>query len=434
MSKTKVATKSKKTATKKTTKKAAAAKTKEVVTAVATKEQTPPVAAPKEVPAQITLTAEHEAQLQPWGEKWIKNAMSCEQMTEEEKTTCRSAVDLLYEYSDLKKPEATVFVDSVFILRVSGGLAGAIWFNREEDPDCGWKEPDFKGKKVKGTAVFQSIVKATCAATNITPPEFDTPEVLSEVDYSDWWVADTDAMHDAVDLFELEQFGLDCIRAAYSMWQGGNLWSSYVAFLSFFREVVQIDIDWTKWMPWENLAKYSGPRLVHHKFCIISDRPEKYTLDSTYRSHCEDGPFVKWRDGTALYSVHSVQIPAYICEKPELITAEKITKEQNAEIKRVMIDKFGRDRYIQECGGVCVDEDERFGKLFKTNDPNFMFVEVVNSTAEPDGTFKKYYIRVDQKSYGGLTTARAAVASTFRETDGSMVFAKPADYNPQVES
>ncbi len=49
-------------------------------------------------------------------------------------------------------------------------------------------------------------------------------------------------------------------------------------------------------------------------------------------------------------------------------------------------------------------------------------VEVINSTAEPDGTFKRYLLRVPPH----VTTARAAVAWTFGVS--------ARDYAPTVQS
>ena len=65
-----------------------------------------------------------------------------------------------------------------------------------------------------------------------------------------------------------------------------------------------------------------------------------------------------------------------------------------------------------------------------------MMVKVVNSTIEPDGTYKDYFIRVSPNAYGGLKTARAAVASTWRNNDAerSLVFKNPEDYNPDIET
>jgi hypothetical protein len=90
-----------------------------------------------------------------------------------------------------------------------------------------------------------------------------------------------------------------------------------------------------------------------------------------------------------------------------------------------MLERFGQDRYIRESGARLLHEDE-WGKLWCTDLPGdepLMVVEVVNSTAEPDGSFRNYMLRVDpglrpllaDGSRGepqGLS-ARNAVASTF---------------------
>ena len=57
----------------------------------------------------------------------------------------------------------------------------------------------------------------------------------------------------------------------------------------------------------------------------------------------------------------------------------------------------------------------------------FLMVKVVNSTPEPDGSFKDYFIRVPPAFGDGQHTARSAVAWTFEESD-------EADYAPLVET
>ncbi|WP_331386629.1 DUF6745 domain-containing protein [Saccharothrix sp. ST-888] len=56
------------------------------------------------------------------------------------------------------------------------------------------------------------------------------------------------------------------------------------------------------------------------------------------------------------------------------------------------------------------------------DDEPVVMVEVVNSTAEPDGTFRTYWLRVPP----GTRTARAGVAWTFGVNE--------ADYHPQRET
>ena len=143
-------------------------------------------------------------------------------------------------------------------------------------------------------------------------------------------------------------FGLACAENHYSMWQGGNQWSAYDSFLSFFRHVAQLNLpQYEAFQHWETLSLHSGPRIVHPDFCMISDRPQTLLVDDQNRPHCVDGPFCRWRDGSALYSVHGVRIPAWIIERPKTITVAKINAEQNQEIKRLMIEKRGWSWYLK---------------------------------------------------------------------------------------
>ena len=61
-------------------------------------------------------------------------------------------------------------------------------------------------------------------------------------------------------------------------------------------------------------------------------------------------------------------------------------------------------------------------KFKDTNDDPYTVVRVVNSTAEPDGTFKIYYLTVPPD----MKTAKQAVAWTFRMNE--------KDYAPSQET
>ena len=222
------------------------------------------------------------------------------------------------------------------------------------------------------------------------------------------------------------QFGLDCASNTWRMWQGGNQWCGYDAFLSFFQDVAGLDLpEYRTYAPWRTLAERSGPRVVHPDFCIISDRPEILTVNDRNQPHNENGPFCRWRDGSALYAIHGVRLPGWIVERPDLITIEKIHAENNSEIQRIMIERFGWDRYAAECGASVIDHDERYGTLMRG--PAGMFLRVVNRSPEPDGTFRNYILPVSDRCeplpdpsdpHGELgepqeLTALNAVASTF---------------------
>ena len=155
----------------------------------------------------------------------------------------------------------------------------------------------------------------------------------------------------------LGTFGLKCAAQAYNFWQGGNQWSAWAGFLSFFRHVAKLKIDYCKWDAYETLAIHSGPRIVHADFCIISDRPIKLTVDDQNRPHAMEGAFCEWSDGNKLYSIHGVRMPMWVCETPaEKLDPEKIMSLTNVEQRLMAIQKIGAGRMLKHLKGRVISE------------------------------------------------------------------------------
>ncbi|HEY3175656.1 MAG TPA: hypothetical protein VGK94_07835 [Candidatus Polarisedimenticolia bacterium] len=151
-------------------------------------------------------------------------------------------------------------------------------------------------------------------------------------------------------------------------------------------------------------------------------------VDGWRRLHCEDGPTLE-SDIENLYFWHGVLVPAFVVVRPKWITVKHILGEENAEVRRVMIERYGWDRFLTEAGTLL--HSDGFGDLYRfipDNDEPITGVVVVNSTHEPDGSFKMYTLQVhpelrplyanDEAGRPRLgepqeLTARNAVASTF---------------------
>jgi hypothetical protein len=219
--------------------------------------------------------------------------------------------------------------------------------------------------------------------------------------------------------------GLICAQKASCMGNGGNQYSAWCAYLSFFHRVVELGLpEYEKWQHYEQAAIHSGPRVMHENFCIISDRPETLLVDNQNRPHCDTGPFCKWRDGSALYAVHGVRVPAWVIETREKITVDSIAEEDNAEVRRVMISRYGEGRYLIDSGAKEISRDKT-GTLYRKeiqNDEPLVMVRVENSTPEKDGTAKSYFLRVPPD----IQTAKDAVAWTFG-VDAD-------EYTPEIET
>ena len=326
------------------------------------------------------LTDEHRAKIPMWRDKWIANAMSTAAMTEADREICRDAVERLYLAADLQPPpqHRIVFVPSPFVAHFAAGFAAWIWH------------------KTSG-ATLNATLAATAAATadatlNATLNATADATHGATLAATKWYFVNGD-MKDCARALGVGRIGLGCATEAYKLYQGGNFWSAYDSFLSFFRYIAQLPIDYSKWDAWETLSLHSSWRIVHRDFCIISDRPEILLVDQQNRPHCETGPFCRWRDGSALYAVHGVRVPKWIIDHPERITVDAIQAESNSEVQRVMIERFGWERYAAESGADVLDHDERWGTLYGRGSAA-LFVRVINGSPEPDGRFRHYILPV----------------------------------------
>lgn len=117
------------------------------------------------------------------------------------------------------------------------------------------------------------------------------------------------------------------------MWSGGNQYSAWDSFVTFFQDVAQLPIDYSAYNHWRMLSEHSGPRIMHPDFCMISDRPELLTVDDGNRPHGENGPFCRWRDGSALYAWHGTHVPAAWIEHKATLDPKEVIRHANVEMR-----------------------------------------------------------------------------------------------------
>ncbi|WP_405455721.1 hypothetical protein OG786_02740 [Streptomyces sp. NBC_00101] len=152
------------------------------------------------------------------------------------------------------------------------------------------------------------------------------------------------------------------------------------------------------WWPYENAV-------------VVAERPETLHRDEAGRLDRADGPALAYRDGFALHAWRGMPVPAAFLEELDSLTPQRIREEANAELRRVMLEHFGYDRYLEESAAEPVHRDET-GVLWRVplpGDEDVVMVEVVNSTPEPDGTHRTYWLRVPPST----RTAKDGVAWTF---------------------
>jgi hypothetical protein len=156
---------------------------------------------------------------------------------------------------------------------------------------------------------------------------------------------------------------------------------------------------------------------------------------------------LQYRNGNSFYVWHGVEVCEETILSPQTITRKTIELEPNSERRRIMIERFGLERYVEEGGFKLAHQlpanfpnvGLRTAKLWVQTFPfneTLVYVDLLNSTAEPDGTTKRYMLRVDPLAYSGdaARQVQAAAASTWRDAEGQLIFEDWRDYAPEHES
>lgn len=359
------------------------------------------------------ITPAEKIQLDAHTKKWIANAMRTDSVVP---SRVYASVKALYKASGLKEPRVIV-VPSPIVMAFAGVISACTL--------------EFRSKGFIAT-------HATHAAT------YDATDAATD--------ADDEKHHWLINLIT-ELVGESYVKSVISalpnwwkMYQGGNMWSAYDCYLTAMRDVIGLTgLDcWDAYAAWESCTIEGGFRIMHKDFCMVSDRPRILLVDAQNRPHCDGGPSHQWRDGWSLYHIHGIRVAEQIVMHPESITLEQIKAETNAEVRRIMVERFGHEKYLRASDAKLIDSCGETHKLKGLRTANLWSIgditmlDVLNSTPEPDGTTKRYVIPVDGTLYDGKAgrSCVAASASTWRKRGDrtQLAFARPEDYAPQFES
>jgi hypothetical protein len=177
------------------------------------------------------------------------------------------------------------------------------------------------------------------------------------------------------------------------------------------------------------LSKRDRSRRYTH-VCLAVPRPRLLT-EGTGRAgplelHAWDEPAVCWSGGPAYWYWRGVRIWRELAEHPARLTARYIVRQRNIERRRILLERLGYEHFLASAGAELAQQDD-FGRLWKTelhlDDEPITVVEVTNATQEPDGSHRRYFLRVPPNA----RTAQEAVAWTFGFDD-------PHEYQLAAES
>jgi hypothetical protein len=191
------------------------------------------------------------------------------------------------------------------------------------------------------------------------------------------------------------------IKANWFNYRGAQLWASWFSYVTFFRDVC----DWENeslenFALDEEIALSAGFVWWSDDVVAISDRPNRVTRDAGGRLHNENGKALEYRDGWGVYAWHGYRISGnntWIIEEKAKITPEKIEKETNAELRRIMLEIYGYENYLAKRKAKEISTDELHGQKrrlleFTLASEPIRVIEVINGTREPDGTRRKFIL------------------------------------------
>lgn len=302
----------------------------------------------------------------------------------------------LYEAAGLKAPPDArgAFTASPITAAIAAGAASGVWWLREH-PE---RHEELFGRKLEERDIVAGIVPACSVATRSGLEMLYYGEVsrLGKVtgvpcvdDSAAAALSAVEATHQAIfrdagditplassdetTIARVAHFMLGCISKSWSFRNGGNQWSAWVAYLSFFRHVAKLDLAvYDKFQHYEVLAEISGPRYVHERFWIISDFPERIERDEENRAHCATGPQITWRDGWASWSHHSTGVPGRWIEERDTLKPTVALTWPNIEQRRAAAEIIGWEKVLRELSPRVVDQDRdpQIGVLLECDLPD----------------------------------------------------------------
>jgi len=126
--------------------------------------------------------------------------------------------------------------------------------------------------------------------------------------------------------------------------------------LDFCFSVLHLTGDLRKWEAMRSLVTECGWIFADDEICVACDRPVRLSLDEENRLHGEGEPAIGFADGYSLYAHHGVIIPEkYGTVHSDRWQAQWLLEEDNAELRRVLIQAIGYARICQELEAVEMD-------------------------------------------------------------------------------
>ena len=96
--------------------------------------------------------------------------------------------------------------------------------------------------------------------------------------------------------------------------------------------------------------------LFDENVVYVSRRPVEVHLNDDGQLSNENGMACRFADDWGVWVINNVTLDEQIIMRPETQTVEQIRNENNEEVKRIRIERYGWRRYLEEINATLVDE------------------------------------------------------------------------------
>lgn len=124
--------------------------------------------------------------------------------------------------------------------------------------------------------------------------------------------------------------------------------AAWLAVYKFFAVELNMKEETAKFPGLWTLSKVAGWAIPCDKNGFICDKPCAMEQDENKNPHCETGAAIAWTDGFGAYTLHNIHVEARFLLQPETITVKDILAQTNAEIRRVLIEKYGMEKFLKD--------------------------------------------------------------------------------------
>ena len=128
-------------------------------------------------------------------------------------------------------------------------------------------------------------------------------------------------------------------------------WSAWFDFSRY----IGVNLDPQKYDLFTSFARECGWVLPYQGICFMSDRPRTVRWNAEGRLHNPDGPAVEFADGYGLWAYDGVRLPEQYQKPVSEWESGWLLEEQNAELRRVLIQGLGYERLMRELEALRLD-------------------------------------------------------------------------------